>query len=84
MNDNECEKCLRTIVTLVFAGVDPNICGFKVDESTFDLIKRKWNKKSISNFTESWWELQERIPEHIDFDIYGSKQFFMWFREAKD
>ena len=83
MNDNVCEKCLRTIVTLVFAGVDPNYCGFKIDESTFELIKKKWKSKEIANFSESWWELQAIIPETVDFDIYGSKKFFEWFRDAK-
>ena len=82
LNDNICEKCLRTIVTLVFAGVDPNECGFRVDESTFELIKKKWKSKNVSNYFESaWWELQAIIPEDMDFDIYGSKAFFEWFRD---
>ena len=81
LNDSMCEKCLRTLVLLVLASIDPNTCGFTIDESTFSRIRSYWeNKKSITpNF--SWRKIQEMIPSDIKYDLYGSKDFFEWFRD---
>ena len=79
-NCGRCEKCLRTIVLLVLAGVDPNGCGFLVDESTFTWMRSMWEKMKSSDALGPWRTLQESIPTQIGTDIHGSKAFFEWYR----
>jgi hypothetical protein len=81
INDSTCEKCLRTIGLLVLAGIDPNICGFNVSESTFRLMRSFWENRKTSLFGSGWREIHDLIPEQIDYDFNGSKAFFEWFRD---
>ena len=80
-NDSTCEKCLRTIASLALMGVDPNSCGFKVDESTFNLMRSFWVNRKTSLLAPVWRELQALIPNEIDNDFNGSKNFFEWFKD---
>jgi hypothetical protein len=81
-NCGKCEKCLRTIAALTYSGVDPNRCGFNIDESSFASMRfmlegRLLNRSSI----EAWWKpLQEVLPEELNEDFHGSKSFFNWFK----
>lgn len=77
-------KCLRTIAPLVLAGIDPNECGFEVDESTFGLLKCLIEREGLDpKDTElAWRDLQNRIPDKIENDLYGSKAFFEWFKKC--
>ena len=81
INDSSCEKCYRTIISLVISGIDPNLCGFKVDETTFLKMKNFWLKRKSTRMSNTWTELQELIPEEIEHDFYGSKAFFEWYRD---
>ena len=81
LNDSTCEKCLRTIASLVLAGVDPNECGFKVDKSTFPNMKSFWEKRKTFGVDHTWREISTLIPDQYDFDYYGSKEFFEWFKD---
>jgi len=85
MNCNKCEKCLRTIASLALAEINPNHCGFNVDDSTFDLMKILFEKKLLTQqHLRFWWNpLHKRIPDKIKADIFGSKQFFEWFKTLK-
>jgi hypothetical protein len=80
INDSACEKCLRTIASLTLAGVDPNTCGFHVDESTFQSMKSYWENVKISHPGYHWAQIKNSIPEDIKQDFYGSREFFEWFR----
>jgi hypothetical protein len=83
MNCSKCEKCLRTIATLAFAGIDPNKHGFNVDKETFGLIKQALQKQKIIDdalMCNYWIEIQEMIPENLEDDIHGSKEFFKWYK----
>jgi hypothetical protein len=83
MNCNRCEKCLRTIVSLLIAGIDPEKCGFRVDSSTFKLIRLLFEERAISELYLNllWKPLQDDIsPEIIEEDAHGSKEFLSWFK----
>lgn len=82
LNCGKCEKCLRTIASLAHAGIDPNDCGFNVDNSTFDLMKILFEKKLLSqrHIKHFWRPLQDKIPDRIEEDIFGSERFFRWFK----
>ncbi len=83
-NCGDCEKCMRTIVGLVIEGIDPNNCNFQVDRKTLPLIKDCFRKGRIAlNEGPSfmWRDLQKHIPDHINEDIYGSREFLKWLKE---
>ena len=82
LNCCTCFKCLRTIGNLVVGGVDPNRCGFYVDEGTYRRIKsiltaRIGNVKRIHAY---WKPIKDAIPEKIVDDFCGSRKFLEWLR----
>ena len=83
-NCGDCEKCMRTIVGLVIEGIDPNNCNFHVGRKTLPLIRDCFRKGRIA-LSESqnfmWRDLQKHIPDQINDDIYGSREFLEWLKE---
>jgi len=78
LNCCQCEKCYRTIMQLAQSRVDPNKYGFKVDESTWENMRRYHSHKN--ELTWSDLNTQKLIPPVIDYDACGSKEFFEWLR----
>jgi hypothetical protein len=94
LNCNRCEKCLRTITGLILEDIDPNKCGFKIDNGTFEYVKNCFingtlelvenagtslhNQTAIS--TTNWKNIQREIPNEIIHNLHSSKEFFEWFR----
>lgn len=90
------EKCLYNITGLVLENIDPNKCGFNVDNNFFDFIKQSLIKGTlcrrkllmqtkgaiISNEQELffWKDIKKWIPETVDNGLYNSKEFFKWFK----
>jgi hypothetical protein len=64
----------------VLHGVDPNICGFSVDKSTFQLLRAMWENIKTSAPNRFWREIQSMIPDSDYVDIEGAKEFLEWFR----
>lgn len=78
-------------------GIDPNRCGFNIDENTLNSIKQtldngqffrrqKLAEKGLRKFnriagTDDWVDIQKMIPETIENSRYGEKQFFEWFKD---
>jgi hypothetical protein len=81
LNCSQCEKCFRTIAPLVLAGLDPNKCGFQVDDSTFQSMKNMFENGKLDNESiEAYWKPIKRIiPKKIDYNPFRSKDFFEWF-----
>lgn len=80
INDNTCEKCLRTICFLTLAGADPNKCGFNINMSTFNGMRYLWENMKTSRTFSNWRNIQKLIPDKLEHDFHGSKEFFEWFR----
>jgi len=82
MNCGRCEKCARTIVALAIGGVDPSQCGFAIDQDTVNAIKtRLIGRKSKNSHMALWWgPMQRKIPDEIDGDMFGLREFMEWFR----
>ncbi len=89
INCNNCEKCWRTIVGLVVAGIDPNHCGFRIDENFFPALRHQFisNQKEFlksEGILYLWQDIQKYIPTARDLknskDLYNSNKFFNWFR----
>jgi hypothetical protein len=80
-NDNRCNKCFNTILRLILNGHDPNEHGFIAYESTWDYLKTKWGNRGFrTRRSRGWKNMQAMIPDQIDFDVNGSKEFFEWLR----
>jgi hypothetical protein len=84
LNCGRCEKCLRTIATLLLAGIDPNECGFKLNESILKLVKTLFRQKktSLKIILKFWKPIQQIIPDEIETDKCGSKEFFTWLKNV--
>jgi hypothetical protein len=83
-NCGDCEKCMRTIVGLVIEGIDPNKCNFHVDRKTLPLIRDCFRKGRVALHEGTsfvWRDLQKHIPDQINEDIYGSREFLEWLKE---
>jgi hypothetical protein len=85
LNCNRCEKCLRTIASLLQAHIDPNICGFRVDASTMEVMRFLFKKRLLPQKSLSvWWKpIQKNIPDQISYDLHGSRSFFEWFKKVR-
>jgi hypothetical protein len=83
LNDNTCRKCLTTIADLVLAGIDPNRCGFQVDEATWttfkEYLERDLEQETFGSI-QGFLRKQKNLPPSIGQDFYGSRAFFDWFR----
>ena len=80
LNDGNCEKCIRTMITLILSGIDPNTCGFKVDSSTFMIMKEILSGQVDKRYLVHLAPIQKTIPPGFEFDLSGSKEFYEWFR----
>ena len=75
----KCRKCLRTIFSLLLSGVDPNKCGFTVDNDTFNHTRQMMEKKALSEDIEHFWEeMKNDIPEDPPEIVQGYNDFCNW------
>jgi len=82
-NCGNCEKCMRTIAGLAAGGVDPGNCNFDINETTFPHIKNCFRQGKIALGDMQlfmWRDVQKHIPERVDADIYGSREFLTWLK----
>ena len=82
-NCGNCEKCMRTMVGLLVEGVDPNKCNFNLDAKKLSYIRASFIKGRIAIGEAQlliWRDIQRHIPQEINTDIFGSREFFTWLR----
>lgn len=80
LNDCSCEKCYRTIMNLIQEGIDPNTCGFRVDESMFKELQKYLQSDYVGSKNYYWGQIKSLIPEEIESDLCGSKGFMEFLR----
>jgi hypothetical protein len=82
-NCSICEKCLRTMASLVLENIDPAECNFKVNDRTFKLVRNLIKSNlliSDDNTYRMWGEIRADIPDDLNDKIYDSKEFFLWLK----
>jgi len=84
-NCNACEKCYRTIVGLVIAGIDPTDHGYEVTAETFPDIRDglesgRWILAADERFM--WEDLQAAAPQTSPLAFPGADDFFAWLADA--
>jgi hypothetical protein len=81
LNDCTCEKCFRTIMSLMLSGINPNACGFKVDNSTFRNMREYLTKPIKEATVETFYiPIQKMVPPDFQSDIPGAVEFFDWYK----
>ena len=80
-NCGNCEKCYRTIIPLLLAGVDPNKCGFTFDASSFEKLKRFIMEEKFPPVDLLLWEPLQSHAEKVFKQSYSPEvaDFFKWF-----
>ena len=83
MNCCHCEKCIRTIIALAVAGVDPAQCGFTIDPETIRAMREQFVSRRLKNaYLALWYQpMQQEIPDEIEGDCFGLREFLEWFRD---
>jgi hypothetical protein len=92
----KCEKCSRTIIGLLAAGIDPEKCGFNINGKNLNYIKDSLKKgvffskrglierpvKMINRIYPifEWEDIQKNLSSDFEDDQYKSVNFFGWFR----
>lgn len=85
-NCSICEKCSRTIIGLILAGIDPSKHGFNISANMFRSIKKKLINDEWS-FTDNdrfmWTDLQHHacFPRNVS-DI-EAREFMNWLSSTK-
>lgn len=80
-NCSDCEKCYRTTIGLLLAGLDPNDHGYEFDPGTFDEIRDEFERGDwfIPPTTRYHWNvLQEAAREGTLEHVSGGNQFLDW------
>lgn len=77
-----CEKCYRTMLSLLVSGNDPNEYGFRVNRQTFENMKRFLTMVKIrrSSIADTYVPIQsEMIRQKRKPDVDGYTEFYEWF-----
>jgi len=82
LNCCSCEKCYRTIISLILSRMNPNECGFEIHRSTFNKMRSFFEEKKMysQHIEDQWKPIQREIPDKMEYDLYGSKEFLKWLR----
>lgn len=84
-NCDQCEKCARTQVGLVFAGLDPNEHGYDVRGRTFVRIRQRfdggaWTLGPDERFM--WTDLQRHADPNRSYPWPEAMDFARWLSQA--
>jgi len=84
-NCGNCEKCLRTITSLILEDQDPKEYNFKIGNDVIEKIENILVHISTRMYFHNffyWKDVKKHIPEHIDDDkLYNSKRLFESLRK---
>lgn len=72
LNCNTCEKCCRTIFSILLKGKDPNKYGFIADGSFYDLVVAKIKNGFSTHGTRMYWE--EMLSNYNEHEFFFFNQ----------
>jgi len=85
LNCSKCEKCSRTIIGLMAAGLNPNDYGFEISKDIFFRTKDKLiNGSILTNLGLHfyWNDIKRKINMENIYNIEGSTEFFKWLENT--
>lgn len=80
-NCNACEKCYRTMVGMVLAGMDPREFGYDVTPETFDEVRSSFERREFvmdDHTVFHWRDIQRHVHLDREFPVDGASEFFEW------
>ena len=84
-NCGACEKCYRTAVGLVLAGLDPNEFGYDVDGETFEEVRTALESGRFALGEDErfmWRDIRDHVPGEGDYRWPEAGAFFDWLQRA--
>jgi hypothetical protein len=84
-NCNAYEKCYRTMVGLVLAGLDPTRFGYEMDEGTWAEIREAFERRAfvMDDHTKFHWaDIQDHVTSDREFPVDGATEFFEWLAQV--
>ena len=83
-NCGRCEKCSRTEVGLLLAGLDPADHGYDFDDSSFAHIRVRlangdWSIGADERFM--WEDIQNHVDLDREYPYENAEPFFAWLRD---
>jgi hypothetical protein len=84
-NCGRCEKCVRTIIGLLLAGLDPNDHGFKFSATDLTQIRRRLETSSLGLrpiHKGFWIDIQDHARQKPTVIVPGCGSFIAWLSEA--
>ncbi len=82
LNCSRCEKCARTMIGLIIAGFDPDLCGFKFDKKIYETVMQNYKGGSWYFFAGYWENLKENITKKVSKSPHYNPAFFEWLKSA--
>lgn len=84
-NCNRCEKCARTIVGLLLAGLDPERHGYEIPVGSFETFRKHlesgaWRLGADERFM--WADLQAHVGFDREYPHPGVRPFLVWLESA--
>lgn len=82
INCSNCEKCYRTIIGLIIAGIDPNKCNFSINKRGLLKIKKEFQRgwiKLEKGHKFAWNDSQNNFIDNRINQQYKLKKFWNWF-----
>ena len=81
-NCSRCEKCCRTMVGLMVAGINPEDNGFNMTPATLSYIRTELERGGFPLEAAMWQDIQCNIPSESSLELEGLTQFFAWLKSA--
>ncbi len=79
LNCGYCEKCMRTILELTFAGIDPSKHGFNINTSSYKYYVKNVlkNRRLLLDLIDLifWYEIKELSRLHNEYSFLASINF---------
>lgn len=84
-NCNDCEKCYRTAVGLLLAGLDPTDHGYDIEPADLETARERVESGEWlidENFLFMWQDLQSHAEAGFEHESPAARAFFEWLADV--
>ena len=86
-NCSKCGKCAQAILSLIYNNINPNLCGFKVNDKTLSWIKESLETRTFFVRSSDYWtwkDLKQRLKKsNKSKSININHPLFKYFEKIK-
>jgi hypothetical protein len=80
-NCSDCEKCYRTMLPMLLAGIDLEKCGFSLNNSKLEEMKSFIREEKFTPLDLDLWIDIQNLVQGTRFDSPKLNEFFNWFKD---